>query len=392
MSLHDFEEQLKAAERRIKNATYSEKDKETLFSYEDQLFTEDLSLSRISKYLGQLNRLRHMMSVDFEDATERDLKNLVGKVQRDEGLAASTKKDYKICIRKFYQWLKPDDYPSLLEWLTIKERIANSKVPEDLLTEDDVLKMVDVSNHVRDKALIATLYDSAARIGEMANLKIKHVHFDELGAQVTLTGKTGMRRIRTIVCVPYLASWLSIHPHRDNPESFVWINVGTRSYGEPMSYAGYNILLKRIAGKAGVKKRIYPHLFRHSRCTILAQNLTEAQLEKYAGWVTGSDMSGVYVHLSGKDLDRAILKLYGLEIDESKPQTAFKRCPRCDTTNETTNKICKKCGFAFNIKDAIEMGEKSEKSTNQLIERMKDNPELKSFLEDLICKAQLREE
>jgi site-specific recombinase XerD len=329
-----------------------------------------------------------MMNVDFEDATERDLKNLVGKIQRDEKLAASTKKDYKICIRKFYQWLTPEEYPSILGWLTIKEKIRNSKVPEDLLTEDDIFKMIEASNHLRDKTLIATLYESAARIGEMANLKIKHVHFDELGVQLTLTGKTGMRRVRTIICAPYLASWLSIHPYRNDPESYVWINIGTRNYGKPMNYHGYNVLLKRTAQKAGINKRMYPHLFRHSRCTILAQNLTEAQLEKYVGWVPGSDMSGVYVHLSGRDLDGAILKLYGLEVEESKPQISFKRCPRCGTTNEATNKICKKCGLAFNIKDAMKLDEESEESTIELIERMKDNPEFKSFLEDLIGKAQ----
>ncbi|ABE53076.1 hypothetical protein [Methanococcoides burtonii] len=79
MSLHDYDERLKAAEKRIMNASYSENDKNVLFSYEDELFTEDLSLSRISKYLGQLNRLRNMINVNFEDATERDLKNFVGK-------------------------------------------------------------------------------------------------------------------------------------------------------------------------------------------------------------------------------------------------------------------------------------------------------------------------
>jgi tRNA(Ile2) C34 agmatinyltransferase TiaS len=99
-------------------------------------------------------------------------------------------------------------------------------------------------------------------------------------------------------------------------------------------------------------------------------------------------MSGVYVHLSGRDLDGAILKLYGLEVEESKPQISFKRCPRCGTTNEATNKICKKCGLAFNIKDAMKLDEESEESTIELIERMKDNPEFKSFLEDLIGKAQ----
>lgn len=40
--------------------------------------------------------------------------------------------------------------------------------------------------------------------------------------------------------------------------------------------------------------------------------LTEAQMNVYFGWVQGSDMPGVYVHLSGRDVDDAILKANGI--------------------------------------------------------------------------------
>lgn len=383
MSLYDYNKRLKGAEKRIEDASYSEHDKEIIFRYEDDLFADDLSAARVSKYLYQLNRLRILLGVDFEEATERNLKNLVGKIQRDQGFRASTKKDYKICLRKFYRWLKPDEYSSLLEWLTIKEKLTNSKLPEDLLTEADVLEMIEVANHLRDKALVATLYETGARVGEMAGLKIKHVHFDDFGAQLMLDGKTGMRRVRTVLCVPYLSSWLATHPYRDNPDSYVWINISVRGYGKPLNYSGYNLLLKRLAKKAGINKRIHPHLFRHSRCTILAQHLTEAQLEKYAGWVCGSDMAGTYVHLSGKDVDDAILKVYGMVKEEAKPQISSKECSRCGTINEVTNKICKKCGLPFDIKDAIELGEKSDDLSIKLVKTMEQHPELKSIFSDL---------
>ena len=56
---------------------------------------------------------------------------------------------------------------------------------------------------------------------------------------------------------------------------------------------------------------------------------------KEFGWVQDSDMASVYVHLSGRDVDRAILKLYGMEMDKEdngelpKP----KKCLRCGETN-----------------------------------------------------------
>ncbi len=74
---------------------------------------------------------------------------------------------------------------------------------------------------------------------------------------------------------------------------------------------------KRIAEKAGIKKRIHPHLFRHSRSTHLAKHLTEAQMKQYLGWVQGSDMAAIYVHLSGRDVDDALLRCTGYSQSET---------------------------------------------------------------------------
>jgi site-specific recombinase XerD len=88
-------------------------------------------------------------------------------------------------------------------------------------------------------------------------------------------GKTGMRRVRIIFSSPYLATWLENHPFRDNPEAFVWIGIGTVDRNVHLQYGAIRMHLKRIAEKAGIKKRIHPHLFRHSRSTHLAKHLTE---------------------------------------------------------------------------------------------------------------------
>ena len=70
--------------------------------------------------------------------------------------------------------------------------------------------------------------------------------------------------------------------------------------------------LNKIAKKAGINKKIHPHLFRHSRGTYMANYLTEAQMNAYFGWVQGSGMPSIYVHLSGRDIDDAVLKANGI--------------------------------------------------------------------------------
>ena len=78
-----------------------------------------------------------------------------------------------------------------------------------------------------------------------------------------------------------------------------------------LDYPAINKRLKEIAERTGIKKPVNPHNFRHSRATYLAKKLTEAQMCQYFDWVQGSKMPATCVHLSGRDLDDAILKIHG---------------------------------------------------------------------------------
>jgi integrase len=306
---------------------------------------------------------------------------VVGDIERMDR-SESTKRDYKILIRKFFRWMDKDD---VIAWMKIPSRNDCRKLPEDMLSEEEIKKMIDACEHPRDRALVASLYESGARISELGNLKIKHVKFDQYGAVLMVDGKTGMRRVRIIFSSPYLATWLENHPFRTDPEAFVWIGIGTVGRNEPMVYGAIRMHLKRIAQKAGIKKRIHPHLFRHSRSTHLAKHLTEAQMKQYLGWVQGSDMAAIYVHLSGRDVDNALLRMHGIVTEDTKDvQMSPKQCTRCTTMNAPTTKFCSKCGLALDIKTALEMEEKSADVSMDFMQAAKSDPKIVDFMKMLL--------
>lgn len=111
-----------------------------------------------------------------------------------------TKYTYKQIFRIF---LKNAGKKNLADMIPLKG--VRNKIP-DIFTRQEILKMIENAHHPIDKALISALYETGCRIGEMANLKIKDVHFDKYGAILVVDGKTGMRRIRAIFSAPYLGS------------------------------------------------------------------------------------------------------------------------------------------------------------------------------------------
>jgi len=214
-----------------------------------------------------------------------------------------------------------------------------------MLSEPDILNLIENAEHSRDKAIIALLWDIGARIGEIGTLNVRHVSFDEHGAIINVKGKTGYRRVRAVWSVEYLKSWLQVHPEGYNPDAPLWVTLNSKeNLLEPLQYSAVRMKLQRTAKKAGINKKIHPHLFRHSRCTYMANYLTEAQMNVYFGWTQGSNMPGVYVHLSGRDVDDAVLKANGIINKGSTPGTDMKEnaeSTKLDLSSVIENKVGK---------------------------------------------------
>ena len=163
------------------------------------------------------------MKKPFFKATKDNLIALVGELNSISKYSEHTKYDFKVVLKMFYKWLKGNDefFPPEIAWLKKDMKHQRHKLPEELLTEDEVLMMANRADNLRDKALILVLYETGCRIGELISLSIKNVIFDQYGAILRVTGKTGDRRVRIISSSSALASWMNIHPRRDSPDSLL---------------------------------------------------------------------------------------------------------------------------------------------------------------------------
>lgn len=306
----------------LRNSNISEVNKQLILNFVENCFIEGLGQHRILKYISTLKMIAIEINIDFDKIEKRDLFIFVSKLeQSDKG--DWLKHDYKVTVKKFYKWYLKDDNPELTKWIKASISKKDQKLPEDMLIEEDIFKMIVCAKKKSDKAIIALLWDIGARVGEIGNLRVKHIKFDEYGATVNLKGKTGYRRVRAVFSVEYLQAWLLEHPDRNNPDAPLWTTFDSKEdLIKPLHYGSIRMKIKRLAKKAMINKKIHPHLFRHSRATYIANYLTEAQMNTYFGWVQGSEMSSVYVHLSGRDVDYAILKANGVLDKETKAPTS----------------------------------------------------------------------
>jgi len=396
VDIHNFEKRLEQVVEKLNEL--DEVNRNDVLKFLKQLSAEGKSAGRVMKYVYTLKALARMLNKPFRSAVKNDIIDLVSKIETNKNWTDSTKHDFKVILRIFYRWLRQtEDYPPEVKWVKITLKKNNNKLPEEILTKEEVEKLADATDNARDRAFILTLYESGCRIGELLPLKIKHIQFDEYGCVLIVSGKTGSRRVRIIEHTKDLTNWLDVHPLKNNPEAFVWITTGNRNRYELLSYNSICFIIERAAKTIGITKKVNPHNFRHARATHLASKLTEQQLKVYFGWCGDSRMASTYVHLSGKDIDDALLKLHGFKPEEGKElkNISVKTCFKCSESNSILSQFCKKCGFPLDAKALIEMDENRKRLDEfmfEMLQRIADKfPQIKKEFKQLVKEKNIEE-
>ena len=308
-----------------------------------------------------------------EEVTREDVEKWIAKIREEmaEWSFAAYAGKFKALMKTYFE---TKDYPKCVAWIKTpsKTRLIrkNNKMRDKILTEDEIMKLVKAARDIKVKALIMTTWEGALRLGEVLNLRIRDLEFTRYGVKVRILGKTGERTILLFKSQPYIKQWLQVHPFRNDPNAYLFVSLWGGKWRQinPESYTTY---IARLAKKAGIKKRVHPHMLRHTRLTELAKVLTEQELKIFAGWEPDSTMASVYVHLSGRDIEKALLKkVAGVKVEEEEEKKPSKLepkiCPRCGWENVPEALYCSGCGLVLDERMAFKIREEEEEKTETI--------------------------
>ncbi len=360
-----------------------------ILNFQRHIAAEGLGFARQSKYVCML---RHVFAGCRKPAakwTKRDVEDFVNRIEAAD-YSSWTKHDYRVVLKRFFRWLRgTEDYPPEVRALRIGARCMTRKLPEEMLTEEEVGRMVSACQSFRDAAFLACLYETGCRPDELGSLRIKHVHPDQYGFVLLVNGKTGMRRTRVCLFAHILATWLEQHPRRNDPDAVLWASRTDCNCRVPPSNSMLNRVVKLAARRVGINKRIYPYIFRHSRATFLASRLTEAQMNAVFGWTQGSSMPRTYVHLSGRDVDGALLQIAGVAPAHAQPRESAltpRTCIRCAETNPGTSKFCCRCAAPLDSAEVYKSEQDTVEAGRMIAELLRDDPALQAMLKERMKK------
>lgn len=188
--------------------------------------------------------------------------------------------------------------------------VKNNLRREDILTVEDVDKLIASTDSPMYKALIAFLFESGARINEALSVKIKNIQEADHGLIIGIIGtktKGAIRESAYIYSAQYIRNHITYSGLTKDDKLF------------PITDQAVQKMLIKLKKKTGIEKPISPHKFRHAQATdMLTRKYPESIIRKQMGWSPDSRMTSRYIHLVDQDVIDARLEESGLNTINKK--------------------------------------------------------------------------
>ncbi|MFZ3170333.1 MAG: tyrosine-type recombinase/integrase [Candidatus Methanoperedens sp.] len=275
------------------------------FEWQKSNGLKDSTITNYRMYLTPMNLFK-----SIDDWTNDDAIKYILQLQKTS--KPSTVEAAKIIMKVYFKWLQKMEVIANIKIKNIKNNLKR----EDILTIEDVEKLIETTDSYMYKALIALLFESGGRIGEILKIRAKDIQETDQGMIISVPQfKTG-NDYRRILC-PFSAQYIR------NYISYSAVNKSDILFdlSEPAVWR----FLKKIGKNSEIDKPVSAHKFRHAQaCDMVVRGYQESIIRKKLGWTGDSRMIGRYTHLADEDVITATLEKSGSDA-KRKPLTQLKQ-------------------------------------------------------------------
>ncbi len=176
----------------------------------------------------------------------------------------------------------------------VKVPKKDKKLPE-VLTRDEVKKLIDSTDTKKSKLIISLLYSSGLRVSEIVSLKPSDIDFEE---NVGWVRKGKGSKDRVFVLADSLSKEITDYMKKRADNKYVF------SKNQPLTTRNIQKIVKNVREKAGISKKITPHTLRHSFATHLLEGGTDIRLIQTLLGHSSLNTTQIYTHVSSDQLKK----------------------------------------------------------------------------------------
>jgi integrase/recombinase XerD len=224
--------------------------------------TEELQLRNLSPvtagtYLGAVARLAKYFNKSPQNLGVEHVREYLLHLIQDNHAMPSTVLVNRAALRFVYV-------------CTLKQNWFEDEIPQPkrrltmpgILSTEEVTRMLDSTHNLKHWSILATFYATALRCGELQRLRVDDID----SKRMVLHVREGKGRIpRDIALSPVLLERLRIYFRQYRPKN--WLFPSRQNHGSLMEDRSLRYVCRQAAKRAGIQRRVHPHLFRHACAT-----------------------------------------------------------------------------------------------------------------------------
>lgn len=251
----------------------------------EDMMIRNLAASTIDAYTYHVRRFADFTGKPLDRASVEDVRTFQLYLIQDKKVAYSTFNQAVCALRFLYTHTIRVPWPVTM--------VPFGKRPKTLpvvLSRNEIDRLIQCTANLKHRTFLMTLYSAGLRFSEAANLRLPDIDSDRMMLRVAC-GKG--KKERLVPLSPRLLKELRIYWKAYKPTDLLFPG---KSPGKTYADTSIQKAMKVAAVKAGIKKRVYPHVLRHSYATGLLEAgvdlLTISKLLGHASFVT----TMIYLH------------------------------------------------------------------------------------------------
>lgn len=268
-----------------------------------------LSKNSIENYALDVQKLINFLDVNDISVNPIEIsEELLQKFIYDSAKVLNARSQARLIsgLKGFFNFLVFEDYRKGNPLELIESPKIGRKLPDVISTEeiDEIIAAVNLSKAEgeRNRAIIETLYGCGLRVSELIDLKISDLFFEE--GFIKVTGKGNKQRF--VPVSPYTQKFINIYKEEMRPNLPIIKAASDTLFlnrrGNQLTRAMIFTIVRQLAEKAGIQKKISPHTFRHSFATHLLENGADLRAIQQMLGHESITTTEVYMHVDRKHL------------------------------------------------------------------------------------------
>lgn len=263
----------------LKHQEELDENKSMIDSFISSKQVEGCSERTIKYYKEIIEKFVNSFDKSIKQISTNEIRNYLSNYKENSSCESTTIDNVRRVLSSFFSWLEDEDYIIKSPVRRI-HKIKTAVVVKEVLTDENLERLRDECENIRDLSLIELLISTGMRVGELVNLNINSLNFEDRSCIVLGKGNKEREVYFDAKTKLHLKEYIS---KRNDSNDALFVSM--REPHQRLSISGIELIIRTLGINSNINK-VHPHKFRRTLATMaIDKGMPVEQVQKLLGHV-----------------------------------------------------------------------------------------------------------